>query len=304
MIWVAYKQTEDGSKRCKLSEAARPGPPRSKFQGPAQPARLWGDGTYVLIWKTEDTRPRELLRDGPREWTESDPPHPGPPEPEREPEAVAEAPPPAPRAATPPPAAPPTPAPRAAPAPAATPPPAPRAAPALGNGMGLPAVAQLSQESILANLTVALQVFSQLHQMANLDASKTIAQIQAQAAVAIEAERARCSASLGQTQEHWAALRALEREHREAIERTHAEAQTRQIEVVEAQADEQADLADQVEELRVLLQRRASSHEPSAWERLQPMIEQLAPVVLPRLAAWLDGNGGASRGSLPSDGGE
>lgn len=283
MHWVAYQQTVDGSKRCKLAEAARPGPPRSKFQGPAQPAQLWGDGTYVLIWKTDDTRPRELLRDGPAEWTESDPPHPGPPEPQREAEAVAPAPaapaavPPAPRAAPPPPAA---------------------------HGLALPTVGQLSQESILANLTVALQVFSQLHQMANIDASKTIAQIQAQAAVAIEAERSRCSASLGQTQEHWAALRALEREHRETLAGLQSAEQSRAIEVVEAQADEQAELAEQVEELRGLLQRRASSHEPSTWEKLQPMIEQLAPVVLPKLAAWLDGNGTASRGSLPSDGSE
>jgi hypothetical protein len=120
--------------------------------------------------------------------------------------------------------------------------------------------------------------------------------------VAIEAERTRCAASLGQTQEHWAALRALEREHRETIAAVQSAEQTRQIEVVEAQADEQAELAEQVEELRELLRHRSATGQPTTWDRVQPMIEQLAPVVLPRVMAWLDGGAPGVRGSLAGDG--
>jgi len=163
-------------------------------------------------------------------------------------------------------------------------------------------VETLNQQGVLANLTVALGVLERLHRMARADAEISIAQIHAQAQVAIEAERARCSASLGQTQEHWQQLRALEREHIERVQQLATAEQSKALAAVEETAEDNAQIADQLDELRQLRATRRHPSEPSAWDRIQPLLEQVAPLVVPKLLSLIEGTPPPAHGSLPGDG--
>jgi hypothetical protein len=144
----------------------------------------------------------------------------------------------------------------------------------------------------MADLTIVVSLFERLHSLAMRDAERQIATINAQALVAIEAERSRCSMSLDQTREHWAALRNSERETRAELAAVANDANARD----ELDAD---DLAERV--AIELADRQPQQQDQDAAQRLiarlGPIVEQLAPVVLPKLAAWLGAGSGTLQGS-------
>ena len=149
-------------------------------------------------------------------------------------------------------------------------------------------------------------LFERLHGAAMRDSERTIAQITAESRVSIEAERLRCQATLAQTSEHWASLRAIEREARERIEREQRESTERLRAESTRTADEQQELEERLEELAEELARlraAAPSGDAPEWERalqrLAPIAEQVAPIVLPRIERWL---AGGEAGRLPSSG--